>query len=96
MSERGDETPRPVEIAGVRELGPLRFVDARHNVDITSVPSELSARSGGHPVSVLIGNVSAERAYEAVGFRMVDEKRHPEFEREFGCPGIRRMIRPCE
>ncbi|MBM4268698.1 MAG: GNAT family N-acetyltransferase [Deltaproteobacteria bacterium] len=44
-------------------------------------------------ISVLIGNTPAQRAYEGAGFKVEDEKRHPEFERVFGCPGIRRMLR---
>src|SRR5262249_453316 len=40
-------------------------------------------RQKGHrlaQVSVLIGNTAAQRAYEKVGFRVADEKRHPAFE----------------
>jgi translation initiation factor 4G len=44
-------------------------------------------------ISVLIGNTPAQRAYEGAGFKVEDEKRHPEFERAFGSPGIRRMLR---
>jgi len=51
-------------------------------------------RSRGHSllqIGVLIGNLPAQRAYESVGFRVVDEKRHPDFAAALGCPGIRRM-----
>jgi len=44
-------------------------------------------------IAVLIGNTPAQRAYEGVGFRVVDEKTHPDFERAIGCPGIRRLLR---
>lgn len=44
-------------------------------------------------IGVLIGNVAAQRAYESVGFRVVDEKTSPAFEGTFGTPGIRRMLR---
>ena len=44
-------------------------------------------------IGVLIGNTPAQRAYEGVGFKVVDEKRHPDFEATFGCPGVRRMQR---
>jgi ribosomal protein S18 acetylase RimI-like enzyme len=44
-------------------------------------------------VCVLIGNTPAQRAYEGAGFRVVDEKRHPEFERALGSAGIRRLLR---
>jgi GNAT superfamily N-acetyltransferase len=44
-------------------------------------------------IAVLIGNTPAQRAYEGVGFRVVDEKTHPEFERVLGSPGIRRLLR---
>jgi len=51
-------------------------------------------RERGHKqfqVSVLIGNTPAQRAYEGVGFRVQDEKTHPDFENAIGCPGIRRL-----
>lgn len=44
-------------------------------------------------IAVLIGNTPAQRAYESVGFRVVDEKTHPDFERTVGSPGIRRLLR---
>jgi translation initiation factor 4G len=44
-------------------------------------------------IAVLIGNTPAQRAYEGVGFRVADEKTHPDFERAIGCPGIRRLLR---
>jgi ribosomal protein S18 acetylase RimI-like enzyme len=44
-------------------------------------------------ISVLIDNVAAERAYQGVGFKMIDEKRHDDFQAAFGCPGIRRLGR---
>lgn len=54
-------------------------------------------RERGHAclqIAVLIGNDVAQRAYESVGFRVVDEKRSPAFEATFGCPGIRRLRLP--
>ena len=53
-------------------------------------------RERGHAqaqIAVLIGNTPAQRAYEGVGFRVADEKTHPDFERTIGCPGIRRLLR---
>jgi len=44
-------------------------------------------------VSFYIGNTPAQRAYEKAGFRVIDEKRHPDFERVIGCPGMMRMLR---
>lgn len=44
-------------------------------------------------LAILIGNVAAERAYERAGYRVVDELRHPDFERALGCPGTARMVR---
>jgi translation initiation factor 4G len=44
-------------------------------------------------IGVLVGNTPAQRAYEGVGFTVVDEKTHPDFEATFGTPGIRRMQR---
>jgi ribosomal protein S18 acetylase RimI-like enzyme len=51
-------------------------------------------RGRGHAaaqIMILIGNVSAERAYERVGFRHRDERRSETFERLLGTPGIARM-----
>jgi GNAT superfamily N-acetyltransferase len=53
-------------------------------------------RERGHEraqIAVLIGNTPAQRAYEGVGFRVADEKRHPDFEAALGSPGIRRLLR---
>lgn len=44
-------------------------------------------------ILVLLGNTPAQCAYERAGYRVVDEKRHPEFARLMGCPGIARMTR---
>ena len=44
-------------------------------------------------IGVLVGNTPAQRAYEGVGFSVVEEKTHPDFEATFGTPGIRRMQR---
>ena len=53
-------------------------------------------RERGHKqsqIAVLIGNTPAQHAYESAGFRVADEKRHPDFERAIGSPGIRRLLR---
>ncbi len=39
-------------------------------------------------VAIFIGNTSAQHAYEKAGFKIIDEKRHPDFEAALGCPGI--------
>lgn len=44
-------------------------------------------------IGVMIGNDPAQRAYEKAGFRVTAEKRHPEFERVWGAPGIRALTR---
>lgn len=52
-------------------------------------------RERGHSqfqIGVLIGNTPAQRCYEGVGFRVVDEKRHPDFEAAIGSPGLRRLL----
>jgi len=54
-------------------------------------------RRHGHRVAqllILLGNTPAQRAYEKVGFRIVDERRTPEFEAALGCPGLARMEAP--
>jgi hypothetical protein len=40
-----------------------------------------------------IGNLPAQKAYEKQGFKALDEKRHPAFEREIGSPGMMRLLR---
>jgi ribosomal protein S18 acetylase RimI-like enzyme len=42
-------------------------------------------------IGYLLGNVRARSAYEGVGFRWVEEYRHPDFEKDFGTPGLARM-----
>ena len=44
-------------------------------------------------ISVLIGNTPAQCAYEKVGFKVADEKRHPDFLAAVGEPGMRRLLR---
>jgi RimJ/RimL family protein N-acetyltransferase len=41
----------------------------------------------------MIGNDRAQRAYERAGFRVFGEKRHPDFEAVWGCPGVRALGR---
>jgi ribosomal protein S18 acetylase RimI-like enzyme len=53
-------------------------------------------RARGHRIAqltILIGNLAAQRAYEKAGFRVRDEKRHPDFEAALGAPGFMRMVR---
>jgi ribosomal protein S18 acetylase RimI-like enzyme len=45
-------------------------------------------------LTILIGNIAAQRAYEKAGFRVEGEKRHPDFEAVLGAPGFMRMV--CE
>ncbi len=55
-----------------------------------------AGRAGGHrlaQLTILIGNVAAQRAYEKAGFRVLDEKRHRDFEAALGAPGFMRMVR---
>jgi translation initiation factor 4G len=44
-------------------------------------------------ISIYIGNQPAQRAYEKHGFKIVDEKRHPDFEAAIGSPGMARMMK---
>lgn len=44
-------------------------------------------------VSFYIGNTPGQRAYEKAGFKYLDEKRHPDFERVIGSPGMIRLVR---
>ncbi len=43
-------------------------------------------------VSFYIGNTAGEQAYRKAGFRYLDEKRHPDFEKVIGSPGMSRYI----
>jgi ribosomal protein S18 acetylase RimI-like enzyme len=44
-------------------------------------------------LTILIGNLAAQRAYEKAGFRVEGEKRHPDFAEALGAPGFMRMVR---
>jgi ribosomal protein S18 acetylase RimI-like enzyme len=44
-------------------------------------------------ISIYIGNLAAQRAYEKHGFKIADEKRHPHFEAEIGSPGMACMLK---
>ena len=44
-------------------------------------------------IGVMIDNDRAQRAYERAGFRVFAEKRHPDFEAVWGCPGLRALSR---
>ena len=39
-----------------------------------------------------IGNIAAQRAYEKHGFKVVEERRHPDFESLVGAPGMLHLI----
>jgi ribosomal protein S18 acetylase RimI-like enzyme len=55
-----------------------------------------AGRAHGHSIAqltILIGNVAAQRAYEKAGFRVRDEKRHRDFQAALGAPGFMRMVR---
>lgn len=52
-------------------------------------------RERGHELSqigLLHGNISAQRAYEDVGFELEYEKTDPSFEAAIGCPGMSRLL----
>jgi len=55
---------------------------------------EIGRRRGFHLAqgSVFIGNTASLKACEKCGFRVVDEKRHPDFESETGCPGLVKLL----
>ncbi len=44
-------------------------------------------------ISIYIGNIPAQRAYEKHGFRLLDEWPDPYFEKEIGSPGMARLVR---
>ena len=43
-------------------------------------------------ISIYIGNIPAQRAYEKHGFTLLDEWPDPYFEKEIGSPGMARLI----
>ena len=43
-------------------------------------------------ISIYIGNMPAQRAYEKHGFRLLDEWPDPYFQKEIGSPGMARLI----
>ena len=56
---------------------------------------EKGRKQGFHlaQINMYIGNFPAQRAYEKHGFKVIDEKRHPDFEAEIGSPGMMRLLR---
>jgi RimJ/RimL family protein N-acetyltransferase len=65
--------------------------------ELKDVPFNI-ARSRGYRVgqiSVMIGNTPAQRAYEKAGFKVADEKRHPDFREGSRRAGdaMRRLLR---
>jgi ribosomal protein S18 acetylase RimI-like enzyme len=55
-----------------------------------------AGRARGHrlaQLTILIGNVAAQRAYEKAGFSVMDEKRHPDFQAAIGAAGFVRMVK---
>ncbi len=43
-------------------------------------------------INIYIGNIPAQRLYEKHGFQITDERRHPDFEKEIGSPGMARLL----
>jgi ribosomal protein S18 acetylase RimI-like enzyme len=43
-------------------------------------------------ISIYLGNIPAQRAYEKQGFKLLDEWCDPYFERETGSPGMARLV----
>ncbi len=44
-------------------------------------------------IKMYIGNIAAQRAYEKLGFKVLDEIRDPHFEDRIGSPGMLRLVR---
>jgi ribosomal protein S18 acetylase RimI-like enzyme len=42
-------------------------------------------------IGVFIGNDNAQRAYEKAGYRVAEEKLHPDFAAAYKCPGVRQL-----
>jgi ribosomal protein S18 acetylase RimI-like enzyme len=43
-------------------------------------------------INIFIGNEPAQRIYEKLGFRIIDQKLNETFQKEIGSPGIARML----
>ncbi len=81
---------------GIELVGVLPELRGRGVVDalLTDVLEQGTA-AGFTLTSVVfeIGNDAAQRSYERAGFRVVEERRHPDFERVMRSPGMRRADR---
>ena len=42
-------------------------------------------------ISFVIGNAAAERAYSRAGFKLIEERRHADFQAAVGAPGLKRF-----
>jgi ribosomal protein S18 acetylase RimI-like enzyme len=63
--------------------------------DLLSAVMDAGRRRGlrRSQIMVLIGNTAAQCAYERAGYVVTAEKRHADFERLMGCPGIACLTR---
>jgi translation initiation factor 4G len=80
-----------IELVGVLPRFRGRGIADRLLADVLDL-----GRVQGHTLSSIIfeiDNDPAQRAYERAGFKVVGEKRHPEFERVMRTPGLRRVER---
>ena len=80
----------------VESVATLPEFRRRGLVDSLMIEILEAGQTRGHRLSqltILIGNVAAQCAYLKAGFRVLDEKRHPDFEAALGAPGFMRMVR---
>jgi translation initiation factor 4G len=85
--------PNPDGCWGIELVGALPAFRGRGVADAMLAHVIEQGRAAGHALASVvfeIGNDAAQRAYERAGLRVVDERRHAEFERVMRSPGMRR------
>lgn len=89
----------PEQRAGLWTIEWVATVESRRKRGhITAMMESIldEGRSKGYTraqVTTFIGNDRASRGYQRIGFRMAEEKRHPDFEKITGAPGMARFER---
>jgi ribosomal protein S18 acetylase RimI-like enzyme len=89
----------PEDIEGAWVVDSVATVPEFRRQGITSILLEKMLERGRSQgfrraqINIYIGNIPAQRLYEKHGFRIMDEKQHPDFEKEIGSPGMARLLR---
>jgi ribosomal protein S18 acetylase RimI-like enzyme len=90
-----DPAPGALLIENVGTRAPLRRRGLVHALLERALAEGRAAGCQRAQLSILAGNTAAQRAYEAVGFRVVAERHSPAFAATIpGCPGLALMECP--